>query len=167
MAHVARDLSGGSAIPREFLALARRIVDLHAIARHYLHLGGSFRDECLGAGGPVSRKKILYALRPAAALRWLRLHGAAVAPMHFPTLLAQCDPPPELADAVLALIARKAQAAEGDSERVPETAAAFIASELTAACEAFQKRPSAENPAARREAEAFFRAAVQRLNGGC
>jgi uncharacterized protein len=151
----------------EFLALARRVADRHAIARHYLHLGERFRDECLGAGGPVSRKKILYALRPAAALRWLRIHGEAVAPMHFPTLLAECDPPAELAEVALALIARKAQAAEGDSERVPEEAAAFIASELEAASEALPKRPLAETLEARREAEAFFRAAVRRLVGGC
>jgi uncharacterized protein len=150
----------------DFLALARRVADRDAIARHYLHLGERFRDECLGADVPVSRKKILYALRPAAALRWLRIHGEAIAPMHFPTLLAECDPPAELACAALALIARKAQGAEGECERAPEAVAAFIASELETAGEAFQKRPRAENFEARREAEAFFRAAVRRLSGG-
>jgi predicted nucleotidyltransferase len=148
----------------EFLALARRIADRHPVVRHYLHLGERFRDECLGASGPVSRKKILYALRPAAALRWLRLHGDAVAPMHFPTLLAECDPPAELANAARALIARKAQAVEGDSEPLPEPVAAFIECELEAAGEAFQKRAPAENLEARCEAEAFFRATVRRLN---
>ncbi len=145
----------------------RAVVDRRAIALHYLHLGARFRDECLRADGPVSRKKILYALRPAAALRWMRLRGTAVAPMHFPKLLAECDPPGELADAALALIARKAQAAEGECEPVPNAAAAFIASELEVASEAFQDCPAAENLNARREAEAFFRATVQRQKGGC
>ncbi len=74
----------------EFLLLARRIAGRHPVARHYLHLGERFRDECRAAGGPVSRKKIFYALRPAAVLRWLRLHTGAVAPMHPGEVEAPC-----------------------------------------------------------------------------
>jgi uncharacterized protein len=147
----------------EFLALARRIADRRLVARHYLHLGESFRDACLAADGAVSRKKILYALRPAVALRWLRLHSEAVAPMELAALLAGCDPPAGLADAVQALIARKAEAAEADSEPLPGAVAAFIEDELDAAREAFQKRPPAADADARNAAEAFFRATVQRL----
>jgi predicted nucleotidyltransferase len=147
----------------EFLALARRVADRHLVARHYLHLGERFRDACLAADGAVSRKKILYALRPAAALRWLRLHGEAVAPMYLPALLAECDPPAGLAQAVEGLIARKAEAAENDSEPLPGAVAAFIGDELEAAREAFQKRPPSFGAEARRDAEAFFRATVRRL----
>jgi uncharacterized protein len=147
----------------EFLELAQQIADRHPIARHYLHLGERFHDECLSAAGLVPRKKILYALRPAVALRWLRLHGGAIPPMHFPTLLSECAPPPGLADAAEGLIARKALAGERDGEPVPEPIAAFIASELEAAGEAFPRRSPAESEKARREAEAFFRATVRRL----
>ena len=147
----------------EFLALARRIADRRLIARHYLHLGESFRDACLAADGAVSRKKILYALRPAVALRWLKLHEEAVAPMELPTLLAGCDPPAGLADAVAELIARKAEGAESDCEPLPQAVAAFIENELEAARGAFQKRPPAVDGDARNAAEAFFRSTVQRL----
>jgi predicted nucleotidyltransferase len=149
----------------EFMGLAQRVADRHPIAGHYLHLGERFRDECLSAAGPVPRKKILYALRPAVALRWLRLHAGTLAPMQFPTLLAECDPPPALADAAQCLIARKALAGERDGEPVPEPVATFIASELEAAGEAFPRRSPAESEEARREAEAFFRATVRRLGG--
>ena len=147
----------------EFLALARRIADRTLVARHYLHLAERFRDACFGAEGPVSRKKILYALRPAVALRWLRLHEDAVAPMVLPALLAECDPPAGLASAVEDLIARKAQGTETDGEPLPGPVAAFLRDELDAANEAFQKRPPLPDVSIREAAEAFFRATVRRL----
>ncbi len=180
LAKAVRLLSGGNAViiewlmspvvyqaeeqfREEFLALARRIADRHLVARHYLHLGERFWDACLAADGAVPRKKILYALRPAAALRWLRLHEEAVAPMELPALLAACDPPAGLAGAVEELIARKAEAAESDCEPLPQAVAAFIERELEAAREAFAKRPPALDAEARSAAEAFFRATVRRL----
>ncbi len=141
----------------EFLALARRIADRRLVARHYLHLAERFRDVCFAAEGAVSRKKILYALRPAVALRWLRLHEEAVAPMELPALMAECDPPAGLAEAVTGLIARKAQGAESDSEPLPGAVAAFIREELEAAGEAFRKRPPKSGEEERSAAEAFFR----------
>ena len=57
----------------------------------------------------MAQKKIFYALRPAAALRWLWMHpGEAIAPMHSPTLMEECDPPAELKREVDNLMARKA-----------------------------------------------------------
>jgi hypothetical protein len=96
-------------------------------------------------------------------LRWLRLHPAnAVAPMHFPTLFAQCEPPTGLAAIVADLIARKAVTRELGSEPLPEAVAAFIDAEFAIAARTFEK------PAPRREeslarAEAFFIAALRRL----
>ena len=44
----------------------------------------------------------------ATVIEWLRLHPQrAVAPMHFPTLMGECDPPANLVEIVEALIARK------------------------------------------------------------
>jgi hypothetical protein len=81
-----------------FLALARECADRRLIGRHYLHLGERQRRTYFGDGKDVALKKLFYALRPAAALRWLRLHPQeAVPPMHFPTLLAESDPPPQTA----------------------------------------------------------------------
>ena len=68
----------------ELLALARRTADRALIARHYLHLGERQRRSYFSDARAVPQKKIFYALRPAAALRWLRHHpGEAIAPMNF------------------------------------------------------------------------------------
>ncbi|MEJ2229062.1 MAG: nucleotidyltransferase domain-containing protein [Alphaproteobacteria bacterium] len=148
----------------DFLALARHIADRDAVARHYLHQGERFRDACFVAGGEVSCKKAFYALRPAAALRWLRLHECSVAPMHLPTLMAECNPPAGLADTVAALIARKANTAEADKEPLPEAVAQFINDELEAGRNTFEKRAPLPDIELRMEAETFFRATIQRLN---
>ncbi len=72
-------------------------------------------------------KKIFYALRPAAALRWLRLHPDRVlAPMHFPTLMAECNPPPEVAALTTDLITRKAVTREMGVGALPESLGKFI-----------------------------------------
>ena len=85
-----------SRLSRRLLALADgHVAARRLIARHYLHLGRASAQLYFGDGEPVELKKIFYALRPAAALRWLRLHpGEAVAPMHFPTLMAAASRPP-------------------------------------------------------------------------
>lgn len=60
------------------------------------------------ATNAIALKKIFYALRPAVALRWLRLHpGATVAPMNFPTLIAASDLPADVPVIVAGLLARK------------------------------------------------------------
>jgi predicted nucleotidyltransferase len=82
-----------------FLDFADRFADRDLVARHHLHLGERQRRAYFGDGSAVSGKKIFYALRPAAVLRWLRQHpGEAVAPMHFPTLVAECEAPPPVAE---------------------------------------------------------------------
>jgi predicted nucleotidyltransferase len=76
--------AGDEEFRRQGLALARQAAHPAAIARHYLHLGERQRRTYFADTRAVETKKLFYALRPALALRWLRLHpGAAVAPMHF------------------------------------------------------------------------------------
>jgi predicted nucleotidyltransferase len=92
----------------DMLALARAVANRDLVARHYLHLGERQRRAYFADDRAVPQKKIFYALRPAAALRWLRLHASeAVAPMHFPELMAQCEPPREVATITAELIARR------------------------------------------------------------
>lgn len=156
--------SGDPQFREDFLTLARCMAVREAVARHYLHQGERFRDACFVAGGEVSCKKAFYALRPAAALRWLRLHECSVAPMHLPTLMAECDPPAELADTVTSLIARKASTAEAANEPLPAIVAQFINDELEAARHTFEKRTPLPDVNLRMEAEDFFRATIRRLN---
>lgn len=149
----------------QLLALARRIARRDLVGRHYLHLGERQRRVYFGDGTMVPQKKIFYALRPAAALRWLRLHeGAAVAPMHFPTLMAQCEAPAAVTDIVAELIARKAVTRELGAEPLPVPITTFIDGEFALARAVFETKdlaPAAEDRAA---AEAFFRAAVRRFD---
>ncbi len=111
----------------------------------------------------MSQKKIFYALRPAAALRWLRVHpDANVAPMHVPTLIAQCEPPAEVADLATELIALKAVTRELGAGPLPPIIAAFIDREFEIARSEFDGGFVATSEAARREAETFFREATLR-----
>jgi uncharacterized protein len=144
--------------------LARAVADRDLIARHYLHLGEGQRRAYFTDERAVPQKKIFYALRPASALRWLRRHpGEAVAPMHFPTLMAESDPPPEVAAITADLIARKAVTRELGSEPLPPAITAFIDAEFIAARESFGRASIQPPPEHKARAEAFFRAALNRL----
>jgi len=141
-----------------FLDFAGRFARRDLIARHYLHLGERQRRVYFGDGEIVPQKKIFYALRPAAALRWLRLHpDQAVPPMHFPTLMAQCEAPPEVADLTADLIARKAVTRELGAELLPHLIAAFIDGEFELARPRFEGPRAALSDQARSEANAFYR----------
>lgn len=155
---------GDPAFRADFLAFANRHADRATIARHYLHLGERQRRVYFPDRGEVALKKLFYALRPAAALRWLRAHpDAAIAPMHFPTLMRECDPPAALAMLVDGLIARKAETRELGSAPLPDLIADFVDGEFAAARSALPDRASPPSQEARDNAERFFRHWVRRL----
>ncbi len=149
----------------EFLALAARHASRELIGRHYLHLGDRQRRVYFGEGKRVAQKKIFYALRPAAALRWLRLHpGEAVAPMHFPTLMAACDPPKDVVAITEDLTARKAVTRELGDTGLPAPIARFIDEEFEAARPLYESERVSVSVEAKRDADAFFRATVRRFD---
>jgi predicted nucleotidyltransferase len=146
-----------------FLNLARDCADRRLVGRHYLHLGERQRRTYFGDGKDIALKKLFYALRPAAALRWMRLHEQeAVPPMHFPTLLAECEPSRDVAEIVAELLARKAETRELGTGPLPQTIALFVAEEFAQAREAFETEPVSPSPDARAKASAFFREVVRR-----
>lgn len=125
---------GVAAFREEALALARRVVDPLAVGRHYLHLGERQLSAHIGADGRVTLKKLFYALRPAVALRWLGMHpGIPVAPMHFPTLVAETDLPGDVADLITHLVAEKARTRELGHGSVPTILASFLEEEFALA----------------------------------
>ncbi len=141
-----------------FLELARECSDRRLIGRHYLHLGGRQRRTYFGDGKSVALKKLFYALRPAAALRWLRLHpDEAVPPMHFPTLLAECEPSRDVTAVAAELIERKAETRELGTGPLPGPISTFIEQEFAEARLTFETGPIAPTPEARKRADAFFR----------
>ncbi|MGE0241299.1 MAG: nucleotidyltransferase domain-containing protein [Parvibaculaceae bacterium] len=149
----------------EFLTLARQVTDRRMIARHYLHMGERQRRVYFGDERAVPQKKIFYALRPAAALRWLRHNPEeSVAPMHFPTLLQGCAAPEEVVRIVTDLMARKRVTRELGSEPLPAPVLAFIDGEFARARDAFDgaRRPIEAGSLA--SAEAFFRATARRFD---
>lgn len=147
------------------LAFARRAAVRERVIRHYLHLGERQRQAYFSDEAAVPQKKIFYALRPAAALRWLALHPAeAVAPMHFPTLMAECDPPAALAAEVAELSARKATTRELGTAPLSATIATFIDREYAAARSAGDRDAPPLDAALVAEARDLYRAIVERLD---
>jgi len=148
-----------------FLDFADRHAGRDVIARHYLHLGEKQRRLYFGDQANVPLKKMFYALRPAATLRWLRLHAdLTVAPMHFPTLMAECEPPKEVADLAADLIARKAVTHELGAAPLPSSIAAFIDQEFEIARTGSDTARAVVSDAARRDAEQFCLSAIRRFN---
>ena len=89
---------------------------------------------------------------------------AAVAPMHFPTLMRECEPPDDIAALTAALIARKAVTHELGAEPLPAGLGAFIDGEFERARQVFEARPLVVSKEARQAAEQFFREVTLRLN---
>lgn len=115
-------------------ALALRQTRRLSFVHHYLHLGQSMRENRSFRRGRWPIKKYFYTLRPAVALRWLRLHGPdTLPPMHFPTLVAGGSLPAPTRALIADLVARKAVTRElGDTEPIPELEA-LIDEEFAAA----------------------------------
>jgi predicted nucleotidyltransferase len=157
---------GDPAFRDALLGFGERFADRQVIARHYLHMGQRQRRKHFTDHASVPQKKIFYALRPAAALRWLRLRPEAViAPMHFPTLMRECDPPEALAALVEDLMARKAISHEMGTEALPPAIGAFIDQEFDLAARDIAPGPALLPPAARDEAERLYLSAVRRWGG--
>ena len=104
---------GDAGFRAEALALAHQVVQPAAIAMHYLHLGERQRATAFANESEVRLKKLFYVLRPALALRWMRLHpDRAIVPMAFRTLVAESDVSADSTAIIDDLLARKAETRE-------------------------------------------------------
>ncbi len=83
--------------------------------------------------GGIAIKRLFYILRPAAVLRWMRYHPDKTPPMHFPTLIAERDPPARVRTIIADLIARKAETRELGLAPMPAEIAAFVEAEYAIA----------------------------------
>ena len=156
--------SGDPVFRDDMLAFAGRWLDRDRVATHYLHLGRRQDMLHLADQAEAPLKKLFYVLRPAAALRWLRLHPEqAVAPMHFPTLLAESAPPAEVDDLVRDLIARKAVTREMGVALPPQALLDFARSEFSVA-ETWIGDPRPPTGEARAAADALYRSITRRLD---
>lgn len=161
--------AGESWFREAFLAFAERHARRNLVAHHYLHLGLRQNQRHLDTDSDVPLKRIFYAVRPAASLRWLRQRpGQNVAPMDFLKLMAECDPPPAVTAIVSELLEAKSRTRELGEAPMPAEIAAFIREEFERAPAAFpeQAEDRARTAQARAEAAGFYRSVVQRLDKG-
>ncbi|MFA6117062.1 MAG: nucleotidyltransferase domain-containing protein [Sphingomonas sp.] len=114
------------------LAFADAHAPLQLVRRHYLHLGMQQWKRANDQDG-VAIKRLFYILRPAAVLRWMRYHPTATPPMHFPTLIAECEPPAQVRAIIADLIARKAETRELGLAPMPAEIEAFVEGEYAIA----------------------------------
>lgn len=148
-----------------FVDLANRVTDQSRIAAHYLHLGERQWKLLQELGDTPPIKKLLYALRPAAALRWLRYHPAArFPPMRFDRLIAESDPSPEVATLTVALVAEKARTREQGFARIPTPLLQFVEGELHLARRVLPLRPEPASPDAVAAATSFYRETILSLD---
>lgn len=102
-------------------ALADDLLNPRALAYHYAKSGKLAADRWLDGEGEVPVKKYFYALRPALAIRAIRLNPASRPPMNLQQLVAVSDLPAPLVDQIDMLVARKAQTNERtNGMRLPE-----------------------------------------------
>ena len=113
-------------------AFADTYAPLPLVRRHYLNLGVQQWKRATDLDG-IAIKRLFYILRPAAALRWMRVHPGAAPPMHFPTLIAECDASPKVRAIVADLIARKAETRELGRAPMPAEIAVFAQAEFAIA----------------------------------
>ncbi|MBF6132872.1 nucleotidyltransferase domain-containing protein [Nocardia otitidiscaviarum] len=139
----------------ELRELAHAVADRNRIAMHYLHLG---RRQWRLFDSNRSLKKVFYSLRPAMALRWLHEHpNSAVAPMHLPTLLEQCELPADLTGAVHELTELKSRTREMGAGAVPTPISDFITAEFDRAADAFTRERGRDRSRAHALTTEFFR----------
>ncbi|KQO64412.1 nucleotidyltransferase [Curtobacterium sp. Leaf261] len=146
---------GDPAFRDELLALADAVADPAKIGRHYLHVARAQRLQA-APGAPL--KRFFYVLRPAAALRWMRVHeGSAVPPMDLATLLHEAQVDDRTLAAADELVARKSLTRELGTGDRPSVLEDFVREELALAEARFDGAATAPTAKARDAAEAFFR----------
>lgn len=106
-------------VMEKIAALGERTAHQRPMSYHYLHLVESQYRRSVGDKETVALKKYFYSLRPALALRWMRLLPDQPVPMDLPTLQAGVNLPDDVVAFVDDLLARKANTREvGEGPRV-------------------------------------------------
>lgn len=143
----------------DLVRLVHEIGDRSSLVQHYAHVAAHQRDQWR-SGGEVSLKRVFYALRPAAVLRWLRTHpDEVVAPIGLDTLLTEGEAEVAVTDAAEELTRLKSHTRELGSGVVPMALWRFIDDELARVAPATSRTDLDE---VRAVAAEWFRSAVGR-----
>jgi predicted nucleotidyltransferase len=101
------------------MAFAAKTAHGPACRYHYLHLGERQWKVYIDGKQRVNLKKYLYIVRPALALRWIRLNPDSIPPMNFQQLVAGADLASNIASDLEALLLQKSRASEvGEGPRL-------------------------------------------------
>lgn len=149
------------AVCEKLIAFSKRPAHSSACLYHYLNLGQRQFDQHLARDPTVNLKKYFYVLRPALAIRWMRLRPEVVPPMNIQALVSELDIAPALLEIIADLIRRKAILDETEVfHRIPELDQ-FIKEEFEWASQV-EKRKVPRNLNA--EADALLRDILHSLN---
>ena len=131
--------------------LADALFNPRAIAEHYSRLGMTHTDKWLDVEGPVPVKKYFYSLRPALAIRALRVNPQHRPPMNLQELIAAADLPGSITALIGELVEAKRQTREkSNGRRFPELDV-LIRSELDRARELPVRKPQFDTASAMNE----------------
>ncbi|MCA8901498.1 MAG: nucleotidyltransferase domain-containing protein [Hyphomonas sp.] len=101
------------------LDFAHAVVAPGECVPHYYHLARRQWQRNIEGETAVNLKKYFYVLRPALAIRWVRLHPGLLPPMNFQELVSRVDIDPGLQAEISDLLQAKARASEvGSGKRI-------------------------------------------------
>ena len=150
------------AVCRQLTTLAKKVTHGPACLHHYIKVGERQRSAYIEDKERFNLKKYFYAVRPAMAVRWIRMHPEIAPPMNFQELMAGIDLPTGLVSELADLLKRKSLSKElGEASRIPAVDD-FITAEFALA------RETAENMSTDREnltgeADDLFRSIVKEV----
>jgi predicted nucleotidyltransferase len=145
---------GDTGFRDRFLELANDIVNPSQLTAHHLHVAQLQWPQNLDH---AKLKKVLYGVRSAATLAWLRQTGDRVPPMDLPTLLAQIELDQTAHVAIDKLVQRKLALVEAAHVRVPRSIASFVEREFDlAAHQLNESPPQPDRKSAQAKADIFF-----------
>ncbi|WP_022702322.1 nucleotidyltransferase domain-containing protein [Pseudorhodobacter ferrugineus] len=112
----------------------QQVLTRRPVTWHYVNLAQKQRDGLRLPNGSIKLKRYLYTIRPVLALRHMRLHNHALAPMNMGELMGSTDLPDAVIQYINAMIATKLDAGElGTSPQTNPAIDDLIAQELAAA----------------------------------
>ncbi len=153
-----------SALRSDLLDFCQRALRPRSLGWHYLRLGSRQREGLLSPDGAIKLKRYFYTLRPALALRWLRLNEDGLVPMDIGPLMDQTDLPPAVRTWIENLIAVKRETGEmGTADATNPDVEALLTEEFNAAKTFVASAPNDPEPNLWTEADALHRRWVHRV----
>ncbi len=123
------------------IKLAEKAAFGPACLHHYLNLGRRQWSAYVSDRAQVNLKKYFYIVRPAMAIRWIRINPSKIPPMNFFDLKAGIDLPTDLSSELDILLEKKSKTKElGEELRIPSIDK-FIMDEFFWAAEAVKNLP--------------------------